>query len=46
MVNASIISINKVTKHRLGTTDFKGSVYIDLLLQELYFAIIPTKNNS
>jgi hypothetical protein len=29
-----------------GTTDFKGSTYIDLLLQELYFAIIPTKNNS
>jgi hypothetical protein len=30
----------------LGTTDVKGSAYIDLLLQELYFAIIPTKNNS
>ena len=35
-----------VCMHRLGTTYVKGFAYIDLLLQELYFAIIPTKNNS
>lgn len=41
-----LISLFDISMHRLWTTDVKGSAYIDLLLQGLYFAIIPTKNNS